>query len=311
MAFKKTFVLSDESLNSYKFWIPLSGMDLSTIQKNCPLYYEHRTWDIPCGHVENIRLKDSQILGDIVIEGGNDIEKQYIRKIENGDIKGCSLGIDPIEWSEDPKLLKPGQTRATLTKCTPYEVSLAPLPGNSNALALRNENNVITLSAEKVYDFIPDINTKIDMKKIALSLGLVETATEEQIIAAFGNINLKAQSLENLQKVVDTMGEKLPEPQKKFFVSLSKTDMAAAIEFLELHAPVAEATATVEKKDIKIIELIKPGAEKVVDLKDGKDSFDYLQRHDSVKLGKIKVEDPEKYAQLVKDYASGVRYTGK
>jgi hypothetical protein len=321
MALKKTFVLSDESINTYGFWILLSGMDLSGIQKNCPLYYEHRTWEIPCGHVENIRLKDGKLLGDVIIEGGNDVEKEYIRKIENGDIKGVSLGIDPIEWSEDPTLLKQGQTRATLSKSAPYELSLAPLPGNKNALGMRNGTDVITLSADKNYDFIPSIKTKPDMNKIALMLGLAADATEAQICDALKTVQLTAANANAMQKVIEDAVAADLEPEKKaFFVTLSKSNIGDAMKFLELNkkpaALIAEPLlpegekkeAVTLVKDKKVSELIQLGKNSADAAADGKDTFDYLQRHNTVELSRIRTAEPDKYAKLVADYAKGVRY---
>ncbi|MGN6604556.1 MAG: hypothetical protein ACTHK8_19005 [Ginsengibacter sp.] len=321
MALKKTFVLSDESVNSYGFWIVSSGLDLSGVQKNCPLYYEHRTWEIPCGHVENIRLKDGKILGDIVIEGGNDIEKEYIRKIENGDIKGCSMGVEPIEWSEDLKLLKPGQTRPTLTKGAPYELSLAPLPGNKNALGMRHGNDMITLSADKNYDFIPSLNIEPEMKELALLLGLSANATEQEIAKAVQAVQLKAAHADAMQKVIeDHVAVKLEGDKKTFFVELAKTDIKSAMSFLSLNK--APETENEEKKgeegkeakvnlvkDKKVSELIQLGKNAEDKAKEGKDCFDYYQRHDTVELARIKREEPEKYTKLVADYAKGVRYT--
>ena len=325
MALKKTFVLSDESVNSYGFRILNAGMDLSAIQKNCPLYFNHQTWDIPCGHVENIRLKDDKILGDIIIEGGNELEKEFIRKIENGDIKGCSLGIDPKEWSDDPMMLSEGQTVPTLIKCQPYEVSLAPLPGNKNAMAMRNGNDMITLSAGKKYDFIPDLNTQTDMKELALLLGMNANSTELQLCDALRPILLKAKNADAMQKVIEeNVTEGLTPEQKAFFVTLSKTNIADAMQFLTLNktAPATEGDKEQEaakapvvevKKDVKVSDLIKTGANAAaLELaKDGKGSFDYLQRHNSVELQRIKSQEPEKFKELVADYAKGVRYTGK
>lgn len=320
MALKKTFVLSDESINTYGFWILLSGMNLDNVQQNCPLYYEHRTWEIPCGHVENIRLKDGKLLGDVIIEGGNDIEREYIRKIENGDIKGVSLGIDPIEWSEDKTLVKQGQRVATLSKCEPYELSLAPLPGNKNALGMRNGNDVITLDASKKYDFIPELNKKPNMNKIALMLGLAADATESQICDAVKTVQLTAANANAMQKVIEEALTADLEPEKKeFFVTLSKSNIADAVKYLELNkksTPAAEGEnkeaakqeAVSLTKDVKVSDLIQLGKNASEAAADGKDTFDYLQRHDSVKLSKIKNEEPAKYAQILADYGKGVRY---
>jgi hypothetical protein len=317
MAFRKRFVLSDESINCYGFWIKASGMDLSGIKKNCPVYYEHKTWEIPLGHVENIELNNGVLTGDVVIEGGNDIEKEIIRKIENGDLKGCSIGFDPLEWSTDELELKQGQTRATCTKSFPFELSIAPLPGNKNALALKHQNNLITLAAGSKYDFIPDLNTQPNMKKIALCFGLAETATEDEIVSAAKAVQLKAANNDAIQLAFEnTAGAHLPEKEKAFFVSLSKTNLPAAIEYLALNkpgtiAPDATAPAGVIKKETTVVSLIKKQETKTDATADGKETFDYMQRHDTLKLSRIKEQEPEAYAALVADYAKGVRYKSK
>ncbi len=315
MAYRKRFQLSDESINTFGFWVVSAGIDLSNIQKNCPLFYNHRTWELPCGHVENIALENSKLFGDIVIDGGNDIEREYIRKIEAGDIKGCSMGFDPIEWSDAPEYVKPGQSRATLTKSQGYEVSLTPLPANLNALALKNGNNLLTLDANSKYDFIPDLKTQnLNMKEIALLLGQPEASTAEQLCAVLKPILANANAVVNLQKTVEEMGKDLPEAQKPIFVTLCKHDMAQAVNFLNLNkvaevAAPAEAAATDKTvKLTKVSDLIKKGKEKVELAADGKDCFDYLQKFKPLELARLKNEDPEKYAELAADYSNGVRY---
>jgi len=41
------------------------------------------------------------------------------------------------------------------------------------------------------------------------------------------------------------------------------------------------------------------------------ETFDYLQKYNPAKLRQLRDEQPEEYARLAKDYAKGVRYTGK
>lgn len=324
MAFRKSFVLSDESINTYGFWILLSGMDLAGIQANCPLYYEHRTWEIPCGHVENIKLKDGKLIGDVVIDGGNDIEREYIRKIQNGDIKGVSMGIDPVEWSTAPEYLKQGQTVATLIKSSPFEVSLAPLPGNKNALALRNNNSLIELSSDKKYDFIPELNP-ISMKKIAVLLGMAEDSTEVSIEAAVKALQLKAGNVDKLKAIIaEKLTVNLTDDSKAFFKYAFDNDIDTGLQFLnvakektvELSTTTtasggeAAAVAGAVKKDVKASDLIQLGKKKDEAKNDPKDCYDYLQKHDPVELARIKNEEPERYVQLQADYGKGVRYKG-
>lgn len=313
MAFKKTFVLSDESVNSYGFRVITTGIRLDNAKRNLPCFYDHETWEVPLGHWENLRIDNNKLLGDLIIEGVSDEEKEYIRKIQNGDIKGASMGMDPITWSEDPLLLMQGQTRPTLTVCDLFEASITPLPGNQNAMALKRENGVVKLSANVNENSIPLLKIEPDMKAIALKLGLAETATENDILAAIGNIQLSKQQSETFNtKILKDAEEGLENDAKEIFITLSKTNPEQALKFastekLKLAADTTDATGkTKVVKDVKVSELLKKGSQGAKD--EAKDNFDYLQKHNPVELSRIRTEEPEKYTELAKEYANGVRY---
>lgn len=322
MAFKKTFVVSDESVNTYGFWIRTAGIKMDNAKQNCPAYFNHQTWDIPLGHWENIRVVNGELLADVVIEGANEREKEYIRKIENGDIKGASIGADPLIWNED--FLKEGQTRPTLFECELFEISLAPLPGNKNALALKSKDGLITLSDTTKATLIPDLNTQSDMKQIAQLLGLSENATEAEIQTAIRLMLAQKNNVELMRKHIEQQAAEVldSEEKKNLFVELSKSDFAQALTFLNLYKkPATEASAETPanagnggvKKDVKVSELVQKGKQqlsKAGTVEEGKESFDYLQKHNAVELARIRKEEPDTYAQLASDYKNGVRYTG-
>jgi len=318
MAFKKRFKVSDESVNDYGFWIQTSGLSLDQANRNCPAYFNHRTWEVPLGHWEDIKAEpNGEIHATIVIEGLNAQEKEYIAKIENGDIKGASIGVDPLTWTDESLLLKPGQSRPTLIKGELFEISLAPLPGNKNALALR-KGNTIQLTSEEM-SFIPSLNI-LHMKGIALKLGLPETATEQQIIDSITAVQLKAANAEIMRSHIEGEAAKslTGEAEKNLFVELSKTNITQALSFLSLNKkaevvadPVVVATGAATEKTVKVTDLIKPGVGlKKVDTAEGKDTFDYLQKHNPVELARIRKEDYAQYVQLAKEYSNGVRYKG-
>lgn len=318
MAFKKTFIVNTDDVNCLGFRVLTSGLDLSAANKNCPAYYNHKTWEVPLGHWENIRIEAGKVLADIVIDGGNEIEKDYIRKIENGDIKAASIGADPIEWDSSPSVILAGQKFPTCTKSCLLEISLAPLPQNKNALALKYNGSLITLSSENANDFLPLLNKHSDMKAIALKLGLPETASENEILTAVGNIQLAKTNAETFNASVLQEAESgLTEEQKPIFIALSKADPAQALKFVQLSkstAPVATATpnaATVVKKDLTVSQLIQLGKNAGGETVSNEDSFDYLQKHNRMELARIQKEEPAKYAELSKGYANGVRYKGK
>lgn len=324
MAFKKTFVLSDESINTYGFRVLTDGINLDAAKKNCPAYFNHKTWEIPLGHWENLRKEGGKLLGDLVIEGANELEKDYIRKIENGDIKAASIGFDPMDWSSDDINLVQGQTSPTVMSCELFEASLAPLPGNKNALALKTAHGFLTLSNENRDNLIPTLKND-NMKEVAILLGMNPESTTQSICDALRPILLNANKVTVLEnQVVELtkgMADGLPEKKKTFFLELSKTNLEGALQFLALSKEetpaddAAEGTTTATtapvvalKKDVKVSDLIKKNAAQVELTADGKDSFDYLQKHNSVELQRIRKDEPEKYAQLVADYANGVRY---
>jgi HK97 family phage prohead protease len=326
MAFRKTFVLSDESVNTYGFWVRTEGIRLENAKKNCPAYFNHRTWEVPLGHWENLRVNDKgQLLGDIVIEGGNDVEKDMIRKIENGDIKAASVGLDPITWNDAPEQLKFSQYTPTLDECELFEASLAPLPGNKNALALKTKDGFVTLSAENSETIIPQLKQPFDMKKIALKLGLSENASEAEVLEALNKVLLNSENAEAMRQHIEgeASNELDSEEKKTLFVELSKTNFKQALSFLKLNKKPAEQPAAGGeaqassaqsggvKKDVKVTDLIQKGKSnlsKAAGEDEEKECFDYLQKHNPVELSRIRKEDPERYTALAKDYQNGKRY---
>lgn len=321
MAFKKTFIISDESVNTYGFVILTSGIRLENAMKNCPAFYDHRTWETPIGQWENLRVENKQLLADLVIEGANEREREYIRKIENGDIKGASGGFDPITWTEDVAALKQGQTAPTLSECELFEASITPLPGNKSCLALKNKNTLVVLSDGNASTIIPSLKQTENMKKIAVQLGLKEDATEAEVLAAVSALQLSASNAESMREYIETEASETleGEPQKKLFTELSKTNFPQALAFLSLNKggreteePKETSTESRIKKDVRVSELIEKGKQslKKADAGQGdkQECFDYLQRKRPLELRRIKNEEPERFAQLLADYQAGKRY---
>lgn len=306
MAYRKRFVLGDERVNSYGTWLLSSGAKMDDFKKNAPAFYDHRTWELPVGHWENISLnkETNQWEADIVIEGGNDYEKDVIRKIENGDIKGASFGADVIETSVDPKYLKPEQIRATITKWSPYEASITPLPANANALVLRSNEKGIQLSFkasdDTISQILPIINISKNMKKVMLKLGLKEDASEDEAVAAIEAISNKVDGATALQSTIDTLAEKvLDEKELALFKELSKTSPEAANKVLTLSKAKDD---TKKEKVSNILEAAKLLLGKKDQESSDEETFDFLQKNNPEKLLNLKRTDTEKYQKLVSDH---------
>jgi len=178
----KSFVLTDESLNSSGFWILTKGGDLKQFKKNPVMLWSHmRVWKgtedevLPIGRWENVRISDDgALIADAVFDENDPFAVKIKNKVENGFLKAASVGIRVIETSSDTKYKKHGQTRETITKWKLVEASICDIGRNENALVFYDENdNVLELSGDS------EVNCPI--KKLTIDNGqltMKEESTE-------------------------------------------------------------------------------------------------------------------------------------
>lgn len=97
--------------------------------------------------------------------------------------------VEVIELSDAPELLKPGQTRPTVTKCKLVEFSMVDIGGNDDNIRLSRDGKDILLSktGDNTGDVLPVLNNvkkqnkMNELKTIALMLGLAEGATLQEV----------------------------------------------------------------------------------------------------------------------------------
>ena len=162
-----TFVVSDESVNSYGMVTLTAGIDTSRFEQNPVMFYMHERATI-VGRWENIRKEDDKLLADAVFDDTTPIGKQVKDQVEKGFLRAASIGIEIVER----KTIKGVDT---VTKCILNEISIVDVPVNENALKLyrRNGRNVLRL-VENVTDLRSAI---IDV------LGLESDVTDSEILA--------------------------------------------------------------------------------------------------------------------------------
>ena len=124
---KNTFLLSDESVNSYGEIIKTNGIDTTRFEKNPVMFYQHEQTEI-VGRWENIRKKDGALFADAVFDDTSETGKRVKTKVEKGFLRAASIGINILEEQENEK----GQT--IITKCELIEASIVDLPSNKNAV---------------------------------------------------------------------------------------------------------------------------------------------------------------------------------
>ena len=186
----KIFICSDESINRYGFRVLTAGIDLTEFKKNPVMLFNHErmSWSAdvyngPIGRWDNIEVKDGKLMAEPIIDANDPKGAILSSKVENDFIRAASIGFQIMETSEDPKLMLPGQTRPTITKCKLFEISLVDLPANTNAVKLFDDSgNAIELKDDEEYTKLGlgILNTTtpntLNMKKITLKAGLLSLA---------------------------------------------------------------------------------------------------------------------------------------
>lgn len=207
----KRLILSDESLNSYGFWVKTSGIGQTRFLKNpVMLFNHHRTTKgkkdeiLPIGRWEDLRIEDGVLTGVPVFDEKDEFAMRIKNKVEGGFLSGCSIGITVREWSEKPEDLKPGQQYPTVVACELMEVSVVDIPSNPNSaggvVLFDSDENVITLADGRLPDgIINKLNATQMNKDLALKLGLPETATVEECCAAIDRLKAKDTEIQTLK----------------------------------------------------------------------------------------------------------------
>lgn len=232
--------ISNDILNSYGFRVLTSGMDVEQYRRNPVLLYMHERGNV-IGYIKDIQNENNEVTGEPVFDEVTELSKRCKRQFEFGSLKMVSAGLDILELSEDRKYLVEGQTRPTITKSKLYEVSIVDIGANDDSIVLKKDGKQIILGRDGECP-LPVLNTnpikqeQMEQKKLALQLGLPETATEAEITAKLGelhaaqeeNVRLKREkdelTLASITNLVDTaIGEKrISADKKEEFVNLGK-----------------------------------------------------------------------------------------
>jgi hypothetical protein len=232
--------ISNSSLNSYGTRVITAGVDVKQYDRNPVLLYMHMR-GLVIGLVKDLKIEGDDITGELVFDEATDLSKQAKKQFEFGSLKMVSAGLDILETSEKKEHLVQGQTRPSITKSRLVEVSVADIGANDDALVLYKGGARLNLSSGLECTALPMIDNKtkkieMETRALALSLGLPETATEEQINAKISamraaeteNATLKTQNetlmLSGITTIVEgaVLAKKITADKKDQFIELGK-----------------------------------------------------------------------------------------
>lgn len=194
--------ITNDSLNSYRTRVLTAGVDITQYERNPVLLYMHQRGTV-IGYMKDLKMEKDELTGEPVFDEATELSKTAKKQWEFGSLKMVSAGLDIIEMSDDPKLLVEGQTAPTITKSKLFEVSVVDIGANDDAIVLMREGKQISLGKDGE-NTLPTLNTnhktkkEMDIKTIALQLGLPETATEEEVNAKLSELQAAKAEKESL-----------------------------------------------------------------------------------------------------------------
>lgn len=198
--------MTDESVNVYGFRVLTNGIDYSDFLNNPVGYWNHRNEDeykeselLPLFRWENLRVENNKLIGDLVPDVDDEQSMKVFGKIERGFVNAASVTIEPVELSESPEDMLAGQTLPTFKKSRLIECSPCGIPGNSNALRLKNKSGkYISLNnqtkSEDVREFLNPLSNnqktdKMSDKLIATLAGALGCdPTEAEVSTAIAQL---------------------------------------------------------------------------------------------------------------------------
>ena len=240
--------ITNESVNSYGFRVLTSGIDLEQYRRNPVLLYMHERGNV-IGYAKHLQVENGEVTGELVFDEASELSIRCKKQFEVGSLRMVSVGLDPKETSGAPELLLEGQTRPTVTKSKLVEVSLVDIGANDDAIRMYNEGTAIELGKDgncllPLLSNNPINQTTMDLKKLALQLGLPETADEATVLSkiaelqkeAGASVTLKAENdklkLASITTLVDKAitEKKITVENKEHFLNLGKTIGAEELE---------------------------------------------------------------------------------
>lgn len=209
--------ISNESVNCYGTRILTSGIDLAQYQRNPVLLYMHERGKV-VGLVKDVKVEGQDVTGELVFDEATDLSRQLKKQWEFGSVKMVSANFQVLEMSDDKQLLVEGQQRPTVTKSKLIEVSVVDIGGNDDAIVLTHEGKTISLSAgqnaiDGVLPLLDNVsktplkNKEMELKDLAIKLGLKETATEVEVNEKLASLSLAANEVTNLKNQLRTVME--------------------------------------------------------------------------------------------------------
>lgn len=287
--------LTNEKLNAYGTWIVTSGIDIEQYRRNPILLYMHVRGNV-IGKLTDIKVEGEEITAAIEFDEVTELSRTCKKQYEFGSLNMVSVGIRILEMSDEGKYLKPGQTRATVTRSKLTEVSLVDIGANDDAIVLSTPDGRTLSLAAGEENTIPLITIKKEMeiKELALQLGMPETSTEAEVTARIAQLCKENKENETLRQQMEQMTLSSITEAVEIAVAERRITADKKNHFIELGKKVGlddlKATLSAMTPAPKASQFVSPSA--------GSTDYKKLSEVPADKLMAMRDNDPDTYKRL-------------
>ena len=325
---KHQFIINTENVNSYGYRILTDGIDYTQYMRNPVVLFMHERGvnaykgSEVIGRCTRLYKEGTTLIAEVEFDEQDEFAKKIAGKVERGYIRMASMFAEIQEVSTQPQHILEGQVYETVTACKLVEISIVDIGGNDNALKLSKDGKPFQLKK-----IVTNTSNNMDIKVIALALGMGENVKEEAVLSALHNLKTAKEKAETevvaLKKTISetrtaeatTLVDKaislglIPQALKESQLKQFEADFDGQKAVLSKLVAEKEAENTQQGKANTVREVVLGAGAKPTGT--ANESFDYLQKKNPERLRAIRDKEPEEYARLAKEYANGVRYTEK
>ena len=199
------FILCDsETINSYGFRTDVKGIDLSRFEKNPVMLYQHDPEKI-IGRWEDVQVVEALtehivLTATPVFDKDDPFAAEIARKVEDGFIKGCSMGMMVTEMSRTKGI-------DTATKSILLEASIVTIPADENALVVyADKDRKQKLSINEFNKLYYSMENSKNTEPTAMELELSDKNIQLQ-----AKVDEQSETIEQLKAQIDTLNRDIAE----------------------------------------------------------------------------------------------------
>lgn len=300
--------LTNDSLNSYGTRVLTDGLDIEQYNRNPVLLWMHQRGQV-IGTLTDIQKEHGEITAQLNFDEASELSQRCKKQWEFGSLRMVSVGIDILEWSNDPNLAVEGQTMATITKSKLTEVSVVDIGANDDAIRLNYQGQQLNLSAGGACPLPSLYNqsnqpqstypTEMDTKVLALKLGLPEGADETAIYAKIDEIKATSTEVETLRAEKEAVIQREVEALVDGAVAEKKIELKMRDHFLQLGKSVGADNLRTTLQSMSPREKLSATLNSSGQAVQPK-TYVKLSDVPSEELMQLRDSDPERYKQLYK-----------